>query len=390
LHSLVTAAKQTQAKSLQYNPPSNSFSPRPSDVVDDIPAHYGTRALEINRQFVWLEVIASCPLNSPVRKINNGTDLIESYAQDPLGFIYNTTAFSDVCNQPSLPYHHGFFDRPNKLQYYPTLLPIISASKVSSFNDLIIPSPWYYNERTSLDDSKDMSWELKRDQLHWRGGTSTGFSANGGWRRHHRQRFVKALDKIQNPVNVLKFLDNAWVQDVMEPDIAQRLFDVKFGGVSDRSSEEDIAAQQDEFEFAVWEDQQDVWKWKFLLDMDGHGLSGRFYALMKSKSLVFKCTMFREWHDEWLRPWVHYIPLGLNGTDWFEAIRFFALEESGRAEAERIATESHRWSRSVLRREDMEAWMFRFLIESGFLPFVLTIRYARVIDDQRESIGFWL
>ena len=80
--------------------------------------------------------------------------------------------------------------------------------------------------------------------------------------------------------------------------------------------------------FAPFEDQQDLWKWKYLLDIDGLGLSGRFYSLMKSKSLVFKCAMFREWHNEWLWPWVHYVPLGLNGSDWFETVRFFAQEET--------------------------------------------------------------
>jgi hypothetical protein len=99
------------------------------------------------------------------------------------------------------------------------------------------------------------------------------------------------------------------------------------------------------------------------LDVDGHGLSGRFYPMLKSRSLVFKCAMFREWHDEWLRPWVHYVPMGLDGRDWFETVRFFALEESGQLEGERIASESRDWSRKVLRREDMEAWVFRLLLE---------------------------
>jgi hypothetical protein len=85
--------------------------------------------------------------------------------------------------------------------------------------------------------------------------------------------------------------------------------------------------------------------------------------------------MFREWHDEWLFPWVHYIPLSLEGEDWYESVRYF--EQDAKEAAERIAGESREWARRVLRKEDMEVWMFRLLLE-----------YARVIDDARDSIGF--
>ena len=55
-----------------------------------------------------------------------------------------------------------------------------------------------------------------------------------------------------------------------------------------------------EFDIAPTEDQKDLWKWKYLLDVDGHGLSDHFYAMLKSRSLVFKRIMLQELHDEWL------------------------------------------------------------------------------------------
>src|SRR5271155_1455378 len=295
----------------------NFFSERPSDVVNNISTHYGSNFLRLGGQLVWNAIIQSCPLDSPARQIN-GTDLTTSYARFPLGFIYNKTAFSNVCNQPSLPYHHGFFDRPNSMQYISTLVPIFSPGKVSTFGDILFPSPWYYDQRTRLDDNRDMDWDSKRNQMHWRGSTTSGFPANGGWGRHHRQRFVKALDNIENPVDVLRKEENVWVKDIMSPSAAQSLFDVRLTTVSDMSTPEDHEAQRQEFDIAPLEDQQDLWIWKHLLDVDGHGLSGRFYPMLKSRSLVYKCAMFREWHNEWLRPWVHYVPLGLDGTDWVE------------------------------------------------------------------------
>lgn len=341
----------------------NFFSERPSDLVDDIRMHYGSKTLGIGRHTIWSQLIQSCPLDSPARNTTGGTDSTFLYAHDPLGFISNATAFTNACNQPSLPIHHGFFDRPDTMNICSNLVPVFSVSKVSTFNDLIFPSPWHYSERVVVDEKQDMDWEQKKDQLHWRGSTTTGYAIKDGWRRHHRQRLVAAFDKIKHPVTVLKKISKGWIEDTMSPEVAQPLFDVKFSAISGSSTEEAREAQEKEFDIAPREEQQDLWKWKFLLDVDGHGLSGRYYGLLKSKSLVFKCSMFREWHDEWLWPWVHYVPLSLEGRDWHEAVRYFALEETGRREAERMANESREWTRKVLRKADMEAWMFRLLLE---------------------------
>lgn len=55
-----------------------------------------------------------------------------------------------------------------------------------------------------MDESRDIDWEFKQNQAHLRGSTVTGFTANGGWRRNHRQRFVNGLDSIEYPVNILE------------------------------------------------------------------------------------------------------------------------------------------------------------------------------------------
>ena len=135
--------------------------------------------------------------------------------------------------------------------------------------------------------------------------------------------------------------------------------------------------------------------------MDGHGLSARFYAMMKSRSLVFKCAMFREWHDEWLWSWVHYVPLRLEGRDWFEVARSFAVDERGGGEREREGLRGRGgsglggflggriwrlgclgccWSMNPL------PYSPRLFPRGGLLIF----RCARVIDDQRELLGFRL
>ena len=342
--------------------PRNFFSARPSDIVDDIPSHYGTNFLDLAHVIAWERIVQSCPVDSPARQ-TNGADLTTSYAYGSLGFIYNTTAFSDVCNQPSLRHHHGFFDRASNLRISWAPLPAFSAAKPTTFNDILFPSVHYYMGRIPYDESQDMDWELKQNQMHWRGSTTTGFVTMEGIKKHHRQRFVAAMNNFTDPVNILKKVDKAWIHEVMSPDAAQALFDVKFDEVAEIATPEAFEAQKMAFDIAPLEDLQGLWKWKYVLDLDSMGYSGDYYPLLKSKSLVFKCTMFREWHDEWLTPWVHYIPLGLDGSDWFESVRFFAEEEIGHSLGKKIAYESRQWANRVLTREGMEAWVFRLLLE---------------------------
>lgn len=45
------------------------------------------------------------------------------------------------------------------------------------------------------------------------------------------------------------------------------------------------------------------WKYKYLIDIDGYGYSGRFLAFMLSESAVLKSTVYQEFFSDWLQPW---------------------------------------------------------------------------------------
>jgi hypothetical protein len=134
--------------------------------------------------------IQSCPLDSPVRRLTDNTDSTASYAYNPLEFIYNKTASMEVCNVPSLPHRHGFFDRPDTMNYCSTLLPIFSVSNVSTFKDIPFPSPWHYSEVISVEEDKDPNWNGKKINSI---GEETGFAAR---KRRHRHRLVSAFNNI--------------------------------------------------------------------------------------------------------------------------------------------------------------------------------------------------
>ncbi|KAF1996507.1 glycosyltransferase family 90 protein [Amniculicola lignicola CBS 123094] len=381
------------------NTPRNSFTPRPADLSDGI-RFEEAKTSHFNRfahQSTWTHARLSCPLASQARDIEDSPpDNLTSYAVSPLGHIYNATAFTDICNSPSYSTAFGFFERPNAFNIIHELTPVFSQSKVSSFQDILYPSPWYWFGRVGYDMNKDTNWENKTNSLYWRGSTTGGFSRNGGWRKHHRQRVVRrlnALDKAQIIRNS-DAKEQTWeLQEVDRRDYDQ-FIDVKFSHIG-QCDPGDCDAQKEFFEVVDRADGQDAWYWKHLLDMDGNAFSGRFYTFLRSRSLTYKMAIFREWHQEWLKPWVHYIPLSLIGDEHLDLIHWFGgglkTKKEGEADdnkggngdsigekkAREIAERSTEWAGKALRNEDLEVWFFRLLLE-----------YGRVIDDDREKIGY--
>jgi hypothetical protein len=379
------AQKVTMPKAEKQEAPRNKFTKKVEGLSDGT----GFREVKTTRfntfahQPTWTHSRMSCPPESPARALEEDMrrDDMAKYAMTELGFIYNLTASMDICLSPTLEQTYGFFDRPNAFNIVHDLFPVFSQSKVSSFADIIYPSPWYWAHKVQYNESRDMDWNDKQDLFYWRGSTTGGFSREGGWRRQHRQRFVEKLNKNEKA----KILDNMGDDDHQKwfPKEVQRrkykdLMDVHFSHVG-QCDEGDCVAQKEFFEIAPGADQQDAWAYKYLLDMDGNAFSGRFYAFLQSKSLIFKFALFREWHAEWIKPWVHYIPLSLQGDEWLEAVRFFDDETLGKKDGERLAMQSREWANQAVRNEDMEVWFFRLLLE-----------YGRVVDDEREFIGFSL
>ncbi|KAK4156036.1 hypothetical protein C8A00DRAFT_12958 [Chaetomidium leptoderma] len=377
------------AKSLR-----NGFTEKPADLnyegrFDELKQ---TRFDFFAHQPTWTHSRMSCPPDSPARILNDADafDDMEKYAVGELGFVSNWTAMSDICLSPSLGSTFGFFERPNAYGVVHDLFPVFSQSKISSYSDIIYPSPWYWAGKVPYSEDNDPSWDHKLDRLYWRGSTTGGFSRGGGWRRQHRQRFVQKInapDQAQILTNTGGDDDDShqrWTPQTVARKTFKSLINVYFSHIG-QCDPGDCDAQKAFFALKQYAKQEDALKFKHVLDMDGNAFSGRFYALLRSRSLVYKWAIFREWHYEWLRPWVHFVPLSLHGEEWLEAVRFFSgkgVEKTnvgalGRKEAERLAVQGRDWTGKVLRNEDLEVWFFRLLLE-----------YGRVVDDDRENIGY--
>jgi len=128
------------------------------------------------------------------------------------------------------------------------------------------------------------------------------------------------------------------------------------------------------------------WRYRHLVDLDGAGFSGRFLPFLRSRSLPYRAAIFRSWIDERVHAWRHFVPLDmrLGRKGLWEVVKLFAradLERAGESGEQQfgrqMAEEGREWAAKVLRKEDMQVYMFRLLLEWG-----------RLVDENRETLGF--
>jgi Glycosyl transferase family 90 len=366
----VQTARNVSIPLASNNPqPLNQWSSRPGDLGDGmrIKEYTTTRFNRFAHQPTWTISRLSCSPESAARSLSElAEDNVAAYTTSLLGFVGNTTAFSDICNSPSLQRTFGFFDRPNAFDVTHDLFPIFSQSKISSFQDIVYPSPWYWAEKAGYNKWKDHSWDRKKPSLYWRGTTTGGFSRDGGWRRQHRQQFVQKVNALDEALtlehNGKLDAEAAWIQKKIPRQNMKDRFDVHFTGIG-QCDPGDCAAQREYFDVAPAVNMNSAYEYKHLLDIDGNAFSGRYYAFLLSRSLVYKLAIFREWHDEWLQAWVHYIPLSWKGDEYVESVRYFDEDAVGKVQAKKIADQGREWAGKVLRNEDLEVWYFRLLLE---------------------------
>ncbi|KAI0436745.1 hypothetical protein F4803DRAFT_207266 [Xylaria telfairii] len=378
--------------------PSNKFSHNSSIHQHGFKTVHHTRFFQLQNQPMWQASKLSCSPQSAARSLEESPrDDTSDYAFGELGFPSNKTSMTDICNSPSLASTHGYFVMTCGTRVTHDLIPVFSSSKLSSNQDILIPAPWYWMAVDDYKDSTDIDWSAKKETFFWRGSTTGGQSQGGSWRYQHRQRIVKALQLSagESPILAQAEAENGevvWVPQNVSRALYKRHMDVGFTRTV-QCDDNDCKEQEASFGLKESRTREEGWTHRHLLDMDGNAFSGRFLTLLRSKSLVYKVGVFREWTNEWLWPWVHYIPLSLRfadggdgdagspvggmGSDWLETIRFFTSDPVGRKEAERLAMLKREWVAKTMRKEDMEVWFFRLLLE-----------YGRVIHDSRESIGY--
>ncbi|KAG5922884.1 hypothetical protein E4U42_005183 [Claviceps africana] len=283
----------------------------------------------------------------------------------PVTFVENTTASTDLCQHEEYRAMHGLFLSPVSFQAVEGSVPILSTGAVSTMGDILIPSPAYREPGFRYDAAGDEDWSRKSNNAYWAGSTTGGYGLGGStaWRHFHRQRFVSLVhgrDKtrrhsyLQEQDGVLtarasSFLDGS-------------LYDVSFTRIM--QCDWACCRQQGEhFTPRSWADKDAALRSRLVFDVDGNGISGRYYKLLASQSTPLKQTLFREWHDDRLVPWVHYVPVSPGMEELAELVFFLTSTPAGQERARWIAEQGRSWSSRALREVDMSIYLYRLPLE---------------------------
>lgn len=297
-------------------------------------------------------------------------------------FIQDILRSKDVCAHPEYADLHAYYMSPPSLQRIRRPAPILSQAKLSTFSDILMPSQIYLRGYDNLNDygyvdnaEHDPEWEHKESKLYWIGSNTGGGDFDDSWRSMHRQRFVALAQHRPEPDTDAFVYLNETESGVWTPwrggNVLPTLADVHFHAIR-LCVWTECKAQMKYFSMVDRQPDEAQYRYQFVMDLDGNSYSGRFYSHLRSRSVSLKMTIFREWHDDRLYPWMHFVPVSLSMKELPEAMRFLAKTERGAEIAKEIADQGREWWGKLLRPEDFQVYFYRLLLE-----------LARVLDEGR-------
>ena len=313
-------------------------------------------------------------------------------------FVSDWNKAGSPCHQPDLGSMHGFYKGASAFKPTKKLMPVFSQSKAQGYSDILYPTAWNYNDKIKYEPSPenlDIPYSEKRDVLFWRGSTTEGFSGEGQWRSMARQRLVFLSNNSTQSQPVFLPLSGEPKRYAYQDLTRQGFLDhVTLRGSNlsldarltmiDRCGYGDCQREDKQFGTVSGVEFQEHWRYKYLMDMDGAGFSGRFLPFLQSRSLPFKTAIFREWYDSRITAWLHFVPIDIRLHGLWSTLAYFAggfgrgkLDWTTLEPGEWIAESGREWAEQALRKEDMEIYFFRLLLEWG-----------RLTDDRRDSLGF--
>lgn len=309
-----------------------------------------------------------CPSDSRLRAESEG--LSDPIYPNTQSFIHHDhMSTMNICHHPTLWRQNGFLStaRPKVHPFFPLFT---FCKPIVGFSELLLTPPSQF----SIPIGKDPDWNNKHDKLVWRGGnTGNLFDSGSNWRMSQRPRLVKVTNEGRGN-KTFRMVDDSLPGKMkyFEADTAllnQKYFDVGFAGspVQCNNLDGTCRAVAELYTFKKAIDPADMNQYKYIMDVDGNGWSGRFHRLMGTKSVVLKSTIFPEWYSDRIQPWYHYVPVRLDYQDLYDIMAFFTGDLNGEGaqdeEGKRIGEAGKTWTETFWRKEDMQAYMYRLILE---------------------------
>ena len=363
----------------------------------------------------WSMAVIGCPPDSAAKKAFIETDftspppLTNTWPEGSYkGYVQNWTFAKSPCDNAHLQGLHGTFVEPISIATTKKFFPLFGGSKLPMNNEILLPAAMYWTDDPFYSGGEEHgeAWRKKKNMMVWRGAASGGRNHKNNWTRFQRHRFVSMVNATSvytaetlndlPPPNFLLPANNSYNLSAQSPQAPEGSLSAWIRKWSDVAVVHLLChpANLGEkggkwcqytnpyFFVAKTIPMKDQYSYKYLPDIDGNSFSGRYRGFLGSTSLPIKATIYSEWHDSRLIPWKHFVPMDNTFIDVYGIMEYFVGNEElgveGHDEVARgIAIGGKKWAERVLRREDMQIYVFRLLLE-----------YARVCDDRREVMGW--
>jgi hypothetical protein len=293
-----------------------------------------------------------------------------------LPFVTNSSSAMDLCQHPEYEKQHGLIMSPVSFNLIEGLVPVLSTGALSTMADIPYPSPAYLELEFLYEESYEIPWDKKANKLYWAGSTTGGFATDDDWRSYHRQRFISLGQNLGYRQHSYLQEKDGYIKRIKSSILDRRLFDVSFTRIF-QCTWKQCKSQRNFFSPKSWAHKDEALRSKLVFDIDGNGISGRYYKLLASKSAPLKQTLLKEWHDDRLIPWVHYIPVSQSMDELPELVLYLTSTHRGQQRAHEIAEQGHKWFRKAFRTVDFSIYTYRLLLE-----------LARLQDPARDAIKF--
>ncbi|KAL0566580.1 hypothetical protein V5O48_015425 [Marasmius crinis-equi] len=284
-------------------------------------------------------------------------------------FIYDHVKTMDPCTHPALLWTHGvFLSHSEGPSAQPHMIPQFSPCTTTIHHNIHVPTPYAWIDELLPWDNPP--WEEREDErLMWRGSDTGIYHAKYlRWESSHRDWLVTWASGMKGTVDVLFDREGNETSPVGVPKALKKarlnpaMVDMGFAWVN--QCEKEICDKMKEIYPSVKTmSPKEAGNYKYVMDVDGNGWSGRFKRLMTSHALVFKSTIFPEWYSDRIQPWVHYVPVQVDLSDLYDALMFFRGDGNGDGGhedlAKKIGAQGREWSKAYWRKEDLTAYFFR-------------------------------
>ncbi|KAI2630384.1 glycosyltransferase family 90 protein [Hypomontagnella submonticulosa] len=309
-------------------------------------------------------------------------------------FLQDWEMFLDPCHQPDVFNLHDLHTTPHLYDLHQDLLPLFSRSKTDSFNDILIPiiRP-DVNRETEM-----MNFDQKKNIVFWQGDAKdsqvvTPQSLLGGHRHRlvHLANNASAVDEVSMLLGAQIHGKDKFRYEKTRVKEANGPLPFDFS-LTNAEACEDTNCQLLRKEFGFKEPAKALDNRYIVLLDSADGPPPNLLQILRSNSVPILSSIFREWYTERLMPWVHFVPIDLRYHALHSTMAYFVglknrglingrqqLTDGREDDARWIAEQGRKWADKAMRKEDMEVYLFRLLLEWG-----------RVIDENRDNLGFVL